>query len=48
MPFDSLDVGDVIVFTTPGETTEGTHKTIVHRISDIESYGNYATIMTKR
>jgi signal peptidase I len=34
-PFDSLKVGDIIVFKTPGVTTEGEHKVIVHRIAQI-------------
>jgi len=46
-PFDSLNVGDMIVFTTPGKTKEGAHKTIMHRISGIETYENHATITTK-
>ena len=34
-PFNSLKVGDIIVFKTPGVTTEGEHKVIVHRIAQI-------------
>lgn len=37
IPFNRLKIGDIIVFTTPGKTTEGTHKVIVHRVADIIS-----------
>ena len=35
IPFNGLKIGDIIVFTTPGKTTEGTHKVIIHRVADI-------------
>jgi signal peptidase I len=33
--FENLKPGDIIVFKTPGLTTEGTHRTIVHRIVNV-------------
>ena len=49
VPFDSLNLRDIIVFTTSGKTTESEHKTIVHRIADIETSRNSATsIITTR
>jgi signal peptidase len=48
IPFSSLNMGDIIVFTTPGMTTEGKHKTIVHRIFDIDTLGNHTTTLTTK
>jgi signal peptidase I len=48
IPFSSLNVGDIIVFTTPGKTTEGTHKMIVHRILGIDLAGNLTTTLTTK
>ena len=45
-PFDSLNIGDIIVFTTPGKTAEGIYKN-THRISGIETYDDLVTITTK-
>jgi signal peptidase len=33
--FSNLWVGDIIVFNTPYNTTEGKHKVIVHRVAEI-------------
>ncbi|HEY7083046.1 MAG TPA: signal peptidase I [Nitrososphaeraceae archaeon] len=46
VPFNKLQVGDIIVFTTPGKTTEGIHKIIIHRIAGI-LYGAQTAIRTK-
>jgi signal peptidase len=33
--FNKLKIGDIIVFKTPGVSTDGEHKVIVHRIAQI-------------
>lgn len=35
IPFDSLKIGDIIVFRTAGTTDEGQHEIIVHRVAQI-------------
>jgi signal peptidase len=49
VPFDSLKVGDIIVFKTYGTNDAGQHETIVHRVHEIKTDQNNGqkVIMTK-
>ncbi|MFZ0515076.1 MAG: signal peptidase I [Candidatus Nitrosopolaris sp.] len=47
VPFDSLKVGDIIVFKTYGTNDSGQHEIIVHRVAEIVKYNGQRIIRTK-